>query len=49
MADQICCKNDDVREIDLENIWEGDLFSRKAIAKDFTKIVTSITQPFVLS
>lgn len=48
MTKPICCKNEEI-EINKENIWEGDLFSRNKIAEDFTKIVTSINQPYVLS
>lgn len=48
MTKPICCKNEEV-EINKDNIWEGDLFSRNKVAEDFTKIITSIEQPFVLS
>ncbi len=36
-------------KVNKDNIWEGDLFERETVANDFTKIVTSICQPFVLS
>ena len=48
MTKPICCKNEEV-EINKDNIWEGDLFSRNKVAEDFTKIITSINQPYVLS
>lgn len=48
MTKTICCKNEEM-EINKNNIWEGDLFSRNKVAEDFTKIITSIEQPFVLS
>ena len=48
MTKPICLKNEEM-EINKENIWEGDLFSRNKVAEDFTKIITSIEQPFVLS
>ena len=48
MTKPICCKNEE-KEISEGNIWEGDLFSRNKVAEDFTKIITSIEQPFVLS
>lgn len=48
MTKPICCKNEEI-EINKDNIWEGDLFSRNKVAEDFTKIVTSINQPYVLS
>lgn len=48
MTKPICFKNEEM-EINKENIWERDLFSRNKVAEDFTKIITSIEQPFVLS
>lgn len=48
MSKPICCKNEEV-EINKDSIWEGDLFSRNKVAEDFTKIIISIEQPFVLS
>lgn len=48
MTKPICCKNEEI-EINKDNIWDGDLFSRNKVAEDFTKIITSIEQPFVLS
>lgn len=48
MTKPICFKNEE-KEINKDNIWEGDLFSRNKVAEDFTKIITSIEQPFVLS
>lgn len=48
MTRPICCKNEEM-EINKGNIWEGDLFSRNKVAEDFTKIITSIEQSFVLS
>lgn len=48
MTKPICCKNEEV-EINKDNIWEGDLFSRNKVAEDFTKIITSINQPYILS
>lgn len=48
MTKPICFKNEEM-EINKDNIWEGDLFSRNKVAEDFTKIITSIEQPFVLS
>ena len=44
----LCLKNCK-KEINENNIWNDDLFGRKTAAEDFSKIVTSITQPFVLS
>ena len=48
MTKPICFKNEEM-EINKDNIWDGDLFSRNKVAEDFTKIITSIEQPFVLS
>lgn len=48
MPKPICFKNEEI-EINKDNIWYGDLFSRNKVAEDFTKIITSIEQPFVLS
>ena len=48
MTKPICCKNEEIK-IDKDNIWEGDLFGRNKVAEDFTKIITSIEQSFVLS
>ena len=48
MTKPICCKNEDMK-LNKDNIWEGDLFNRNKVAEDFTKIITSIEQPFVLS
>lgn len=44
----ICVKNEKL-EVNKEDIWQDDLFERKTVAEDFTKIITSISQSFVLS
>jgi hypothetical protein len=49
MTEHICCKNEDNIEIIPDKIWEGDLFSRDKVSCDFTKIIKSIKQPFVVS
>lgn len=49
MTEPICCKNEDILEINLDDIWQGDLFAREKVANDFTKIIKSIKQPFVVS
>ena len=43
------CKKNTKNTVELENIWQGDLFNRKIVANDFSKIITSIDQPFVVS
>lgn len=45
---KICIKNEKL-EVNKDKIWEGDLFDREIVANDFSKIITSISQPFVLS
>lgn len=44
----ICVKNEE-NEIDTNNIWKDDLFDRKEVADNYTKIIKSIEQPYVLS
>lgn len=48
MTIPICYKNEEM-PLDCENIWEGDLFQRQELAQNYTKIITSIVQPYVLS
>lgn len=48
MTKSICCKNTE-KEIDKSNIWSDDLFERQKVANNFTKIIESIEQPYVLS
>jgi len=43
------CRKNSRNVIDEKNIWIDDLFDRKIVADDFTKILTTITQPFVIS
>lgn len=43
------CKKYSEPPINSENIWEGDCFDRKGVAEDFTNIIKSINQPFVIS
>ena len=48
MTKAICCKNTE-KEVDKDNIWSDDLFERQKVANNFTKIIESIEQPYVLS
>ena len=45
MTIPICYKNEEM-PLDCENIWEGDLFQRQELAQNYTKIITSIVQPY---
>ena len=48
MTIPICFKNEE-QEINKENIWEDDLFNRREIADNYTKLIQSIIQPYVIS
>lgn len=48
MAVPICFKNEE-SNINPDNIWGDDLFKRKEIAGNYSKIIKSIIQPYVLS
>jgi|GEM_PF-1807750 len=44
----LCRKNTPI-EIDPLDIWKEDLFNREKTAQDFSNIINSITEPFVIS
>lgn len=48
MAVPICFKNEE-SSINPDNIWGDDLFKRKEVAENYSKIIKSIVQPYVLS
>lgn len=48
MTVPICCKNEEIA-LNKDNVWEGDLFKRAELATNYTKIIQSIIQPYVLS
>lgn len=46
---QNLCQKNTPLEINPLDIWEGDLFNREKTAQDFSNIIKSISEPFVIS
>lgn len=48
MGTPVYYKNEE-QAVNIGNIWGDDLFGRKKLADNYTKLITSIKQPYVLS